>query len=51
MPKPDIDFLIIGFDTVAVGVQFTPSLVPESVLQDVRDGAFFPMVFTVGISL
>ena len=51
MPEPDIDLLIIGFDAVAVGVQFAPSLVAESVLQDVRDGAFFPVVFAVGISL
>ena len=28
-----------------------PSLVSESVLQDVRDGAFFPMVSAIGISL
>ena len=51
MPEPDIDFLTIGFDAVAVGVQFAPSLVSESVLQDVRDGAFFPVVFAIGISL
>ena len=51
MPEPDIDFLTIGFDAVAIGIQFAPSLVSESFLQDIRDGAFFPMVFAVGISL
>jgi len=51
MPKPDIDLLTIGFDAVAVGVQFAPGLVSESALQNVRDGAFFPVVFAVGISL
>jgi hypothetical protein len=51
MPEPDIDFPATGFDAVAIGIQFTPGLVPEIVLQDIRDGAFFPMVFTVGISL
>ncbi len=51
MPEPDLDFLIIGFDAVALGVEFAPSLVSESILQDVRDGAFFPMVFTIGIGL
>lgn len=45
MPEPDIDFLAIGFDAVAVGVRFAPSLVAEIVLQDVRDDAFFPVVF------
>ncbi|SIR69766.1 hypothetical protein SAMN05421858_3412 [Haladaptatus litoreus] len=45
MPEPDIDFLTIGFDAVAIGVQFAPGLVSESVLQDVGDGAFFPVVF------
>ena len=50
MPKPDIDFLTIGFDAVAVGIQFAPSLVSESVLQDIRDGAFFPVVVAIGIS-
>ncbi len=51
MPEPDIFFLTISFDAVAVEVQFAPSLVFEIVLQDVRDGAFFLVVFTIGISL
>ncbi|GKZ16092.1 hypothetical protein HAL_39730 [Haladaptatus sp. T7] len=50
MPEPDIDFLATGFDAVAVGVKFAPSLVSESVLQDIRDGAFFPVIFAVEIS-
>ncbi|ODR80010.1 hypothetical protein BG842_24110 [Haladaptatus sp. W1] len=51
MPEPNIDFLTIGFNAVAVGVKFTSSLVSESVLQVIRDGAFFPVVFAVGICL
>ncbi len=51
MSKPDIYVLANGFDAVAVGVQFTPSLVSEIVLQDVCNGAFFPMVFAIEISL
>jgi hypothetical protein len=51
MSKPDIDFPPIGFDAVAVAMQFAPGLVFKSVLQDIRDSAFFPRVFAIGISL
>ena len=49
MPEPDIDFLMIGFDAVAVGVQFSPSLVSENVLWDACDSGVCWLLLSSGI--